>query len=213
MILYDTLGNVIKKKGREPGGFTANYGSDATIYRYNDLIYNWNPYTDTIFSLLPDLREEPSLIISPGEHRPPRSKLSFEQLMQNKFLNLFKIFETNRFFVFRYYYNRPILTLIDKNNHETFVIHLEIENENYLNGIENDIDGGYSFLPEYYFTEKNREYLVGLQYPYQIKIRAASSEFINSTPKFPGKKKKFEKLANSLNETDNPVLVLVRLKR
>ena len=31
-------------------------------------------------------------------------------------------------------------------------------------------------------------------------------------PKYPEKKKQLEKLANSLNENDNPVLMLVKLK-
>ena len=32
-------------------------------------------------------------------------------------------------------------------------------------------------------------------------------------PKYPEKKKELEKLANSLKETDNPVLIIVRLKK
>lgn len=212
-IVFDTLGNAIKKKEREISMFTANYGNNETIYKFENSIFYWNNYTDTVFSLLPDLKNEPSFIISPGEHRPPMAKLSFEQLMQNKFLNLFKIFETSRFFVLRYFYNRPTLTLIDKNNQEAFLIYLEYENENCLNGIENDVDGGYFFIPEYYFTEKDREFMVGLVYPFQIKAFVTTNEFKNSLAKYPQKKKELEKLANSLKETDNPVLMMVRLKK
>lgn len=212
-IVFDTLGNVIKKISREIPMFTANYGNNETIYKFENRIYYWNNYTDTVFSVLPDLRKEPSFIISPGEHRPPRSKLSLNQLMQNKFLNLHKIFETSRFFVIRYFYNKPALSLNDKHNQESFLIYLDYENENCLNGIENDIDGGQFFIPENYFTEKGREYMVGLQYPNQIKTRVASNEFKNSTPKYPQKKKELEELANSLEETDNQVFMIVRLKK
>jgi len=52
-----------------------------------------------------------------------------------------------------------------------------------------------------------------LLYPYQIKAHVGTETFINSSPKYPEKKKELEKLANSLKETDNPVLVMVRLKR
>jgi hypothetical protein len=38
-------------------------------------------------------------------------------------------------------------------------------------------------------------------------------DFINSEVKLLEKKKELEKLANSLKETDNPVLVLVSLKK
>ncbi len=39
-----------------------------------------------------------------------------------------------------------------------------------------------------------------------------SEEFRNSKLVYPEKKKELEKIAYSLKETDNPVLVLVRLK-
>jgi len=44
-------------------------------------------------------------------------------------------------------------------------------------------------------------------------IKEAGFEFKNSSPEYPEKKKELEKLANTLKETDNPVLVLVRLKK
>lgn len=211
-IVFDTLGNVIKKKESEIPLFTANLGNSNTIYKFENQVFYWNNYTDTVFSVLPDLGTKASFIISSGEHRPPRSKFSFEQLMQNKFLNIYKIFETDRFFVLRYFFNKTALTLIDKENQEAFLIYLEYENENCLNGIENDIDNGQYFIPETYFTEKGSEYMVGLQYPFQIIARVGSSDFKNSTPKYSEKKQEIEKLANNLKETDNPVIVIVRLK-
>jgi len=45
-----------------------------------------------------------------------------------------------------------------------------------------------------------------------LKKYITSEAFQNST-QFPEKKKELEKLANSLKETDNPVLVLVKLKK
>jgi hypothetical protein len=45
-----------------------------------------------------------------------------------------------------------------------------------------------------------------------LKTRVSDSEFKTSIPKYPEKKKELEKLANSLKETDNPVLILVRLR-
>jgi hypothetical protein len=47
----------------------------------------------------------------------------------------------------------------------------------------------------------------------QIQSLLTKKEFKNSAPKYPEKKKELEKLANSLKETDNPVLKLVRLKK
>jgi hypothetical protein len=39
------------------------------------------------------------------------------------------------------------------------------------------------------------------------------NEFKNSSTKYPEKNKELEKLANSLKETDNPLLMMVRLKK
>jgi hypothetical protein len=40
-----------------------------------------------------------------------------------------------------------------------------------------------------------------------------SDDFIHTKSIYPEKKKELEKLANNLKVTDNPVLVLVRLKK
>ena len=73
--------------------------------------------------------------------------------------------------------------------------------------------GGASARQESYFVENGREYIIGLTYPYKIKTRVESNEFENSVPKYAEKKKELEKLADSLKETDNPVLMVVRLKK
>ena len=120
-----------------------------------------------------------------------------------------RLFETNRYIVFEYYLNKSTISFIEKNSGIVFLF----SNENYATvGIGNDLDNGLDFQPIGYFVEKDREFLFGLLYPYQIKAHVGTETFINSSPKYPEKKKELEKLANSLKETDNPVLVLVRLK-
>jgi len=47
----------------------------------------------------------------------------------------------------------------------------------------------------------------------KVKAHVGSEAFKNSTPKYPEKKKELEKLANSLKEAENPVLMLVKLKK
>jgi hypothetical protein len=77
-------------------------------------------------------------------------------------------------------------------------------------GIINDLDGGTNILP---LTIKDDNTIIGWVDAPELKTHVASEEFKNSKPKYPEKKKEIEKLANSLKETDNPVLVLVRLKK
>jgi len=77
-------------------------------------------------------------------------------------------------------------------------------------GIINDLDGGVNILP---LTIKDDNTIIGWVDAIKLKAHVASETFKNSSPKYPEKKKKLEKLANSLKETDNPVLVMVSLKK
>jgi len=45
-----------------------------------------------------------------------------------------------------------------------------------------------------------------------LKYHVASEDFKNNVPVWPEKKKLLEKLANSLSEFDNPVLIVVTFK-
>ena len=213
--ICDTLGNVIKRKPKDLPGFTTNWGGSQLVYKFGNRMSYYNPLADTVFSILPDLTEIPSFIIGSGEYRYPRSDLSLDQFLSGKYLSITNILETNHFFVIIYNYNKKHrLTLIDKHNQKSFLLPDE-DNNSVIphSGIINDIDGGLWFFPENCFTERGEEFMIGLQYPYQIKIWIESDEFKYSTPKYPGKKKALERLAASLKETDNPVLVLVRLKK
>ncbi|MFZ2338467.1 MAG: hypothetical protein WAW07_01955 [Bacteroidales bacterium] len=77
-------------------------------------------------------------------------------------------------------------------------------------GINNDLDGGPNILP---LTTKDDNTIISLIDAIDLKKHVASEAFRKSKPLYPGKKKELEKLASSLKETDNPVLVLVRLKK
>jgi hypothetical protein len=223
-IVLDTFGNLISEKKRSVPEFKTNWGIIGGSYKFDDKITYWNPFTDTVFAVSPDLRYKASFIIGPGEHRFPKIRFdSFEQFRQ--YLNIEQIFETNRFFVFRYQYKKTTITFIDKKTRKSFPSFLEVEKgngirPNYIGGLSNDIDGGIMFQSggasarqESYFVENGREYIIGLTEPYKIKTWVTGKEFKNSSPKYPEKKKELEILANSLKETDNPVLMIVRLKK
>jgi hypothetical protein len=55
--------------------------------------------------------------------------------------------------------------------------------------------------------------MFGLIDSWQIKSHVESPGFSNTKPTLPEKKEELEKLAARLKETDNPVIVLVRLKK
>jgi len=213
-IAFDTLGKIIKKQERKMQLFKGNIANSPQSYKYDNRIYYWNDYLDTVFSITPYLKETPSFIISPGKHRLPKFQLDLRQDL-SPFLLIQKVFETDRYYVLHYYYKKRFLALIDKNTQEVFLFDI-IEQDNsdiYKKAIVNDLDDGTPFLPEDYLVENGREYMTGFQYPSQLISRVSSEEFRSSIAKYPEKKKELESLTNSLKETDNPVLVLVRLKK
>lgn len=77
-------------------------------------------------------------------------------------------------------------------------------------GLVNDLDGGPNICPK---LVKDDYTIISWIDAYKLKAYVASEDFKNSRSKYHGKKKKLEEIANSLKETDNPVLMLVRLKK
>ena len=69
------------------------------------------------------------------------------------------------------------------------------------------------FTPNSYLVENGDEYIIGVVNAFQLKTKIASNEFNNSYPKYPDKKKELKKFTNSLKETDNQILVMVKLKK
>lgn len=222
-IVIDTLGNMINGKKRSIPEFKTNWLIQGGTYKYDNRVTYWNPFTDTAFSILPDLTYKASFIITPGEHRFPKVKFeSFEEFQ--KYLRIENIFETNQYIFLRYHYQKPTIALIDKKTGKTYQSFLTVANGNgirpdYSGGIANDLDGGRMFQPggasarqESYYIENGKEYIIGLIDSYKITSLLNDTDFIKSIPEYPKKKIELEELANSLNETDNPLMMIVRLK-
>lgn len=103
-----------------------------------------------------------------------------------------------------------ILGVYDKNAQETFFVEpLNPMDEINPNGILNDLDGGMNFFP---VSQVNDSTLAMTVNAYDLMEYINSPAFKNSTPLYPEKKKELEKLANGLNENDNPVVIVVKLK-
>jgi hypothetical protein len=211
-VIIDSIGNLIKKEKRKTPAFSSRVAGPGGTYIYLKKMSYWNTlYTDTVFSILPDLTEEPAIIINPGEYRFPKSMIMIPPTELEKYFAINLILEADGFWTIQYSISKKrYFAFIDKKDKKTFISNWEFDGRG---GIPNDLDGGTSFLPKNYFVENGREYMAGLINPLQIKSLVTSNEFKNSAPKNPEKKKELEKLANILKETDNPILMMVRLKK
>ena len=215
-----------------------SYRSDdgrAKFYLYKNLLSYREYMNDTLFRFRDNYKLEPSYIFSLGKYQfPPELRgLPTREYVEKfkKYIWIYDFFETNNFFFFNlsfgidypfktqkeYIINgkttmgiAPVLAVFNKINKETFIIQPSQINDGLNpNGIENDWDGGMNFFPQ---ARINDSTLLMSFLPFQLKIFVKSEAFKNSTPKYPEKKKVLEELANSLDENDNPVLMLVKLK-
>lgn len=211
--VLDLAGNIISfKKNSYPLFENQIFAKGRLFISENGLGY-WDNFKDTVFTIINENMYKPICLFVPGEHRLPMTTDKYfpikkftehftEYVLGNTFL------ETKNFFVYGYIYRKnKYLSLIYKNgnNAKSMIITKS-------KGLVNDIDNGLNFIPSYYFKNEDNEYLVSIIQPYEFKAHILSDYFSTSTPKFPEKKKELEKLANSLNENDNPVLMLVKLK-
>lgn len=63
------------------------------------------------------------------------------------------------------------------------------------------------------FSINGEGYIAAFINPIDLKRYVSSSEFKSIVPKYPEKKEAFRKMAETVNETDNPILVTAHLKQ
>lgn len=212
--LLDTNGLVIKSypnrypfKNHDAFGFPC----ENIFYRFNNRLFKKEVYSDTIY-VYEDMTFIPHLVIEVGKKLiTPDARSRFDGLDISKNyiepLNLFE-FGDYVYYDFVYKFELPDDVLIysyigsKTNNFQALF--------NKSDGIINDLDGGPNILPR---TTKDDNTIIALIDALELKNLVASEEFMNSKPLYPEKKKELEKLASDLKETDNPVLVLVKLKK
>jgi hypothetical protein len=210
-LVIDTSGNLISCKKNNVPGFLTGWGAHGGFFLNDDELHYWNSYNDTIF-VIQDSIHHPYMYIAQGDFREPRENYPLEDAM--KYFKIFNIICSQKYLFLRYSFDKLLHeACIDKENG----MHMLFGKSKGLYfdypGIKNNFDGGPNFSPFSYYNRNNDEYLIGWTYAYRIIAHVKSEAFRNSTPKFPEKKQELEKLAASLDENGNPVLMLVKLKK
>jgi len=211
----DTSGDIIKNfpnkypwilKQKSTAIFEENL-----FYHYNSKLYKKEVYSDTIY-VFENLNFKPHLVIEHGDKLlTTKARSDYEpRILFGKFISQKNLFEFGDYIYYEFTYgtigggNNTLKGFIgSKKDYTQFLINTE-------QGLINDLDGGPNILPK---TIKDNNTLVSWIEALKLKKLVASQSFKNSTPKYPEKKKELERLANSLKETDNPVLIMTRLKK
>jgi hypothetical protein len=212
----DTIGRIKKKF---PNNYLFNkyknvafsYQHENLFYRFNHQLFKKEIYSDTIY-VFDNKNFKPHLVLEVGNRLiTPKARSEFDGTYLGKnYITPLNLLEFGDYIYYEYLYevhigpNNTKYGFIGskRNNIQTFI--------NADHGLQNDIDGGLNILPQ---TIKDDNTIVAFIDPLQLKKHVASEAFKNSTPIYPDKKKALIKLADSLKETDNPVLMLVKLKK
>ncbi len=212
-IEMDTLGNVCSSKLNSIPTFHTTLFFSAPIFRNSRSLYYWNHYNDTIFQINANSIDF-KYLFSPGDFRfAPKCY----HILESNFPSFIPIrfVESSKYLFFYYSFKDKLCNaVLDKLSSNFFLVNesRDIEKRWAGPGIINDIDGGIPFSPYTSYSENGDSYIIGWSFAYEFKSWASSENFKKSTPKYLKKKKEFEKLANSLSENDNPVLMLIKLK-
>jgi len=186
------------------------FNHECLFYRFNNNLYTKEVYSDTIY-LFKDMCFKPHLVIEVGDKLiTPKARSEFEGLnLAKNYISPRNLLEFGEYVYYEFTY------MFDFSNTEMYgFFGSKKDNSQILisltDEVINDLDGGLNFLPH---TVKDDNTIIDWIDPIDLKKHVASQYFKNFIPKFPEKKEELEKLADSLKETDNPVLVLVRLKK
>jgi len=208
---YDWL--ILNEKGEAVGQkmnaipqVQSQMGGNCYAFGDGNHLYYTNAVNDTVFSM-------------EGKEWKARClfKLSNDKATQNPGagFNLLDIVSSGPDWFLRYFFNGKFyLTAFNLRSGKFQVVGQtsSLSSRDGGPGLADDLDGGLPFVPKFSFTKNGNDWICGYRYSYELRNYVASNSFQKAVVKYPNKKKQLEKLANSLSENDNPVLMLVKMK-
>ncbi|MDD4144470.1 MAG: 6-bladed beta-propeller [Prolixibacteraceae bacterium] len=173
-------------------------------YKYDNCVYYFEQLNDTIFQIVapgntnnPYIFDKADKRFHPDIYKNGISNLSNHIIPKN-------ISESSKYLIIQASeLGDNNLFMYDKKRNKFFRVKNEVP------GVINNFDNGPCFIPSI-ITEYNNA--IQIINAFEFKAHIASKAFKISTPQYSDKKKALEQLANSLDENDNPVLMLVKLK-
>ena len=218
----------------------SDIGEAENIYKFKNRIYYKEKYNDTLFCLDENFGMIPKYTFRLDKFKEPLSEreVVIHDNYRTKYIYVNCVFQTENYLLLDcdfgdqfpakrltplpipipvpeinpiWYHTRRVLGIFDKKTKNLiFCKPTSTDNRLYTTGLYNDIDAGPRFFPWKQVNDSTMAMWIEAK---RLKDHVASDDFKNSVPKYPEKKKELEKLANGLCETDNPVLMMVRLKK
>ena len=214
----DTLSSVKNYfKWQQNGvGYRIGYSDYHEFHQSGDRMFFKDMYTDTVYTVSDELKIVPSYYVNLGKYKIPESRRLYVGLKAKmKLLKEYlwaNVQESDKYVFINAesYVNSggKYLLLYNKENSSGFVVS---DSPNKFSGFTNDIDGGLDFWPGAIYAD---------QYMY---LTIQAYEFIEATTEAlkhnkkdiinPEKQKQLKNFVNGLSDEDNPVVMVVTLKR
>lgn len=164
---------------------------------------------DTIFAVDQSKNIKPYLILdTQGKHITTEFLADFKTQEFYKYMVVNLIMEVPRYILYRYAYNKERYFEIYDKVTKTKLSRITIVS-NQAKWLTDDINGGVDFEPKACINGAIYSWVDAIS----LKNYAASETAINLVVKHPDKKKLIQQIANSLTETDNPVLIIANPKK
>lgn len=185
----------------------------VNTYKFSDHYCYWNNINDTIFDVSPTHYSVRYTFARNKNRLTPENFKTLQKDPGDIYIPRY-IGESNKFLFLSFNCGRGRgYALIDKSEEISYAFDQTMIKTNRIDfGFINDFDSGLNFAASKILAINKEYYMIGYIDAYRLKAHVQTSEFKNSTPKYPEKKRELEELANSLNNNDNPVLMLVKLK-
>lgn len=215
--LVDTTGKIIKnypnRYSWERKGPGVLYSGENIFYKFSNQLFKKEIYCDTIFSFK-NKGFKPHMVIDVGKQRlTPEIRSSivtrpdFSVTTHQNYITPWNLFEFSNFIYYEMIISlngTPGLFSFIGSKKDNFKAIFDSEK-----GLINDLDGGPDFWPR---TIKNDSTIVSWIEALKFKQYILSNSYKNSSLKYPDKKKELEKLATSIQEDDNPIIMLIKVK-
>lgn len=202
--------NSYQYKSVKKTGYRAS--NEMIVYSTGKQVCFKEVFSDTVFYVdMQDNLFNPRMILdSYGTLITPEVRAGSEPV--GKHTNyIANIFETSRYVFYYYISSGPTRNriLFDKKTNTKYK--LVTDNES-MSKLEEDLSGGPDFNIEFLNNYCSGSKLFSFVDAITLKKYVESEDFYNAKVKCPKKKEELKKLADSLNETDNPVLIIVTPK-
>lgn len=212
-IIMDFNGNILKYfrnnhqfLGKSISGYAIT--PENIFYKVDGKLFKKEAYSDTIYSFAGD-SFVPHMVVDEGDRliSPEVLILKSRTEICDNYIQPMNLFEFGDFVFYQYIY------IYDPPSNVVYNGFIGSKTGDFAavfdarTGIVNDIDGGPNFQPLFAIGESE---VVSLRDPFFLKSYIKSDDFKNSSPKNPERKREFERFVNSLEETDNPVLIFAK---